>query len=108
MNYLKKIGIKVKLFILFLFSIISFLIYLSISGKMKAKDKVKHDLAVMEAEIKLAELEKDSVEKVKKIEKLKESEAVIKEKIKVLEEMEFSGKEVSLEELDNFFDKRGL
>lgn len=108
MQFLKKIGIKVKLFFLFILGIISFILYLNISGKLKAKDKVKHDLAVLESEIKLAELEKDSEEKTVKIEMLKKDEIIVKEKIKVLEEMEFEGKEVSLEELDDFFDSRGL
>ena len=107
MNFLTKMSLEFKLFLGFIASMASMALFFFIRGKLRARDKMNFELKKLESELKIVELEKDSVNKEKELSVLKEREILIREKLKVLDEMEkVQGKEVSLEELDDFFDKR--
>lgn len=109
MKFLNKISTQVKIFFGALIGIISFIGFLFIKQKIKLKDEMKYKLEKLKSDINLANLEADSEQKKQKIESLKKEEILIREKIKYIEEKEIVEKrEVSLQELDDFFKKRGF
>jgi predicted Holliday junction resolvase-like endonuclease len=104
----KKIGLQTKAILGFIIFLISLYFFYTIRGKVRAKEHINYELSKVQSEIEIAHLEDDSVEKTTKIEELSKTEEQIREKIKYIKEQEVKGKEVSLEELDKFFDKRGF
>ena len=106
MNFLKKIGIKIKLIFLAILSAVGFIFYFSIRSKIRIKDQLDYELSRLRSELELSELKEDSKENLEKISGLKEQEKLIKEKIKFIKRKESSGGDVSLEELDSFFKDR--
>lgn len=109
MNWLKKIGIEIKFIAGALIGLLGFVLFFFIREKIRARDKLQFELKRLESELKIAELERDSKEKEKKIEVLKGEESSIREKIKVLEDFEYEqDTEVSADELDKFFKDRGF
>ena len=109
MDFWKKISTKIKLIIAAIVSALGFVLFFFVREKIRAKDKMKYELAKVESELKIIHLESDSQEKKEKINKLKQEESLIREKIKYLENIEVKeNREVSIEELDAFFDKRGF
>jgi len=109
MEFLKKIGTKIKVAFGVVIGLLGFVVFFFIREKIRARDKMNYELTKLESELKIAELEVDSEEKITKITELKEKESVIREKIKVLKEMEIDrGRDISLKELDAFFDSRGF
>ena len=109
MEFLKKISLKVKVIFGVILGALGFVLFFFIREKMRAKDKLEYELSRVESELQIAHAEEDSEEKMKNVKELKGKETLIREKIKFLKEKEFEeGREVSLEELDAFFDNRGL
>lgn len=109
MDFWKKISTKVKLIIAAIASALGFGLFFFVREKIRAKDKMKYELSKVRSEIKLAHLEADSIEKKQKMNELRKEEILIREKIKYLEDIEIKeNREVSIEELDAFFDKRGF
>lgn len=109
MEFLKNLSLRVKLIIGSIVGIISFVLYLFVRQKIRARDKMEYELNKVKSEINLTHLEKDSKEKKIKLQQLEKEEKLIREKIKFIEEKEVAEKrDVSLEELDAFFDKRGF
>jgi len=109
MELLKKMSLKIKLAIGAIASVISFFLFFFIKSKMRTKDKMDYELSRTKSELEIVHLEEDSEEKLAKVAELENKESVIREKIKFLEEKEAEeGPDVSMEELDAFFDKRGL
>lgn len=112
MTFLKQLGQKIKVILGVLAGLFGFILFyiigVKVSEKIKAKDKMEYELARIESEKKITELQQNSEEKIIKLEELKAEEQVIREKIKVLQEYESQGQELSLEELDRFFDSRGF
>ena len=109
MGLWNKMSIKVKVVLGAIAGILSFLLFFFVRNQIRARDKMKYELSRVESELKVAHLEEDSADKIKKIEQLKSEEALIREKIEFLEEKEAEeGREVSIEELDAFFSNRGL
>lgn len=107
-NFLKKINIKLKLFLIFLGSILSVIFYLYFRNNLRLKQQFKYQLSKLKKEMELTELEKDSEEKILKIKDLKIQRKEIEDKIKIIEEKEISGKDISVEELENFFNERNF
>lgn len=105
----KTIGAKIKLVLGVIAGIFGFFLFFFVRQQIRAKEKVQYDLEKVTSEIELAKLETDSKERKKKIESLKEQEYLIREKIDYIEKVEtIEKREVSIEELDAFFDKRGF
>lgn len=108
MNFLKKVGLKIKIAAIFIFGILSMVLFFMIRSKMRAKDSLNYELSTLEHELKIAELDRDKDESLNKIEELKEKERIIKKKIKAIENNESEIGDASLEELDDFFKSRGF
>lgn len=108
MEFFKKIGLKFKVFFGILISAIGFISILFIGGKLNARSKLNYELDKVRREINMENLEKDYADKADKISILKAKEKDIRGKIKEVEDREFNGEEVSVDEIDEFFKKRGL
>lgn len=109
MDFWKKISTTVKVIIASIASVIGFVLFFFVREKIRAKDKMKYELSRIESELKITNLKADSEEKKEKISQLKKEESLIREKIKYLETVETKeNREVSVEELDAFFDRRGF
>lgn len=108
MDFLKKLGLKLQLFLLLVGGVLAAFIFLQVRGNIRLKKQMEYELSRVKKETELAELEKDGEEKKAKIESLKEREAEIVEKIKFIEEKEVKGEEVTVDELESFFSERGF
>jgi hypothetical protein len=109
MEFLKKISTKVKVIFGAIIGILGFFLLLVVRDKILAKEKMAYELSRVESELKITHLEENSVKKIKRLTNLRKEEALIREKILFLEEKEATeGREVSIEELDAFFNSRGL
>lgn len=108
MNFFKRMGLKLKLALGFAFAAITFVAYFIIRGKIRIKDQLEYELSRLKSEIEITNLEEKTEEAEKKIKNLKKDEKKIREKIAFIEERESKGEEVSLEDLDKFFDERGF
>ena len=108
MEFLKKIGLKIQLAFGAIVGIIGIVLFFFIKEKIKAKDHLEFELEKVKTEMEIARLDEKSEESIKKIEELTKEESKIRDKIRFIEEKEIKGEEVSIEELDKFFDKRGF
>lgn len=108
MEFLKSLSLKVKLFFATLASVLGTVLFFFVKSKIGAKEKMEFELEKVKKEIEIASLEEKEEEHVQNLNELKEKEVKIREKIKYIEEQEEVGHTVSLEELDKFFDDRGL
>lgn len=108
MEFLKKIGLKVQIFLILLGGVLAAFLFLYLRGNFRLKKQMEYELSKVRKETELAELEKDAEIKKEKIAGLKEREVEIEEKIKIIEEREIKGEEISLEELEDFFAERGF
>lgn len=106
---LEKINLTAKAIIGIIASIAAFFLFFFIRSKVSAKKEMAYRLEKVKSEIKIAELEAESDSKKEKLEELKKEEEQIRLKIKYIEEKESSeNRDVTLEELDDFFDSRGF
>lgn len=108
MEFLKKLGLKLQLFLILAGAVIATFLFFYVRGNLRLKKQMEYELSRVKKETELAELEKDSAEKEEKIAALKEREAEIIEKIKFIEEKEVRGEEITVEELKDFFSSRGF
>lgn len=108
MKFLKKISLKIKIAFGIILGVVSFILYALVRSKMKAKDKLDYELAKLKSEMEIAKLEEETEDNLIKLEELKQKEDTIRKKIAILEQEEFEGREVSVEELDQFFKDRGF
>jgi Tfp pilus assembly protein PilO len=108
MDFLKKVGLKIKVFFGVVLGLLGMVFFFFVKEKLSAKEELKYELDKVKTEIEIKKSEEETEESVKKLEELKVEEDKIREKIKIIEEREVKGqKELSLEELDKFFDERG-
>jgi cell division protein FtsB len=108
MKFLKKIGLKIQLFLLLAGGVLAAFLFLYFRGNFRLKKQMQYELDKVKKETELVELEKDTAEKLEKIETLKKREKHIEEKIKIIEEKEVKGEEIGLDELEDFFGDRGF
>jgi len=109
MEWFKKLNIKFKIAVGLIGMFIGMLLFMTAKRKFLAKDKLKFELARVTHESELAHLEKDAKAREKKLEVLREQKGAILRKIDVIEAQEVEiGREMSVEELDSFFDSRGF
>lgn len=104
MKFFKKLGLKAKAILIAILGVLGFILFFVIRGKIRSKEHLNYELSRLRNEIEVAHLEEKTEENLEKLEELKKQEAVIREKIKFIEEKEAEGiEDVSLEALDEFF-----
>ncbi len=109
MEFLKKLNIKFKVILGVIASIIGFFLFIFIEKKISAADKLKYELESVKKEIEIEKTKEKTQEKLKEIKELEKSAEMIRKKIETLEEFQsYEGKEVPVEELDDFFKGRGF
>lgn len=108
MNFLKKISIKIKIFLIIIGSIFAAMMYFYIRSNLRLKQQMEYALSKIKKETELANLEVDAEIKEKKILELKKQEDIIRNNIKIIEEKEAKGETITTEELASFFTKRGF
>jgi len=108
MEFFEKLSAKAKVVLGVIGSIIGFILLVVLGRKISAKSKLNHELEKVQREADMLGLEKDFEEKEEKLSSLRDKEIVLRDKIKEVEEREYKGEEVSVEEIDDFFKKRGL
>lgn len=103
MEFLKKISIQAKLIFGAIFGIIGTILFLVYSSKDVHAD-LEEEKKKADEEIK--KLEKEANISAGKVIELSKQEEVIRKDIEKLEKQSFTPKDVTNEELDNFFDER--
>ncbi len=106
-DFFKKLGIKTKIIFGVLVGIASLLLYGFLKKKQDPKDFIEYKINKVKSEMELAQLEKDGQIKIEKIESLKKDESELRKKLSELEKLT-PEERLSLEDLDEFFDKRGF
>jgi cell division protein FtsB len=84
------------------------ILFLFVRGKMRARDQLEYELQRVRYEMELAHLEEKTEASDQKIKELERQEETIKEKIRLVEEREIQGEELSVDELEDFFADRGF
>jgi hypothetical protein len=82
MEFLKKIGLKVKVAFGAIVGLLGIVLFFFVRSKMRAKDHLEFELDRVKAEMEIAQLDKTSEESLKKIEELRVEESKIREKIR--------------------------
>ena len=108
MKWFKKINIKIKFALFIIGSILTAILFFYLKTNLKFKKQMEYELAKVKKETELTYLKEDSKEKEEELKLLQEEEKLILEKIKYIEGKEVKGEEVSVEELEDFFAKRGF
>ena len=109
MDWLRGLSSKVKIIIGAIGFFIGLALFVIIKKKFLAKDKLNYELSKISHEIEIANLEKDFSAKENKLKILNESKDEILRKIDIIEAQEVEiGREMSVEELEGFFDSRGF
>jgi hypothetical protein len=108
MNLFKSISLKLKVMAGVLFSIFAFLSFVLIRGKLSAKSKLQYEIDRTKRDIEAIHLEKDYERSKWELRALEKKEELLREKLKEVEGREYSGEDVSTNEIDDFFKTRGL
>lgn len=116
MKFLKKIAdgflkikLKFQLLLIGLVGIIGLFLYIYFNGAQKVSKKdLQVKLAKTQKQTELAHLEADGNTKVAKIKELDQQEKDIRAKIEILEQHQSEGKDLTMVELEDFFNKRGF
>ena len=109
-EWIKGLGIKIKIFFVALFGIVGTILFFVVSKKANTKDILKLELKKVRKEIEIENAATEVNKNNEKLLDLEERAAKIKEEIAAITEVEEEEppKEVSNKELDDFFDNRGL
>ena len=107
-NWIKRLSLKTKLILVGIISFVGFIFFTLIQSKMNLKSSYKYQLSKLKSEIELKRLEGESDEIEQELLKLEEQEREVTSRIKIIEERELKGEDISIEELDKFFDERGF
>jgi hypothetical protein len=108
MKWFKKLSARAKVVLGVITSIFGFIFFVFVRGKLNAKSKLKHELDNVRRQTEMVNLEEDFEERERKLSSLRQKEKDLRKKIKEVEEREYKGEEVSVEEIDDFFKRRGL
>jgi hypothetical protein len=106
-DFFKKVSLKTKIFFSIIFSVIIFFLAVILRMKMSHKKMLEYELSKVRHNIELERLKKEEDVNLEKIKVLEEEENNILKKIKEIEKAELS-KDVTSDELDDFFDSRGF
>jgi hypothetical protein len=109
-EWIKGLGIKIKIFFVALFGIVGTILFFVINKKVNTKDILKLELKKVREEIKIENAATEVEKNNEKLLGLEERAAKIKEEIAAIAKAEDEEipKDISNEELDDFFDNRGL
>jgi recombinational DNA repair ATPase RecF len=108
-EWFKKLNIKFKIALGILSLFVAMFLFATVKRRFAAKDKLKYELSKNAHEIELAKLEVESEFKEQKLKELKSIENELEKKLEDVEKKEAEiGREMSVEELDSFFDSRGF
>ena len=106
-SFIKNLSAKVKLIIGGLIAFFGMILFFRTKSSFDAKKMLEYELKKLRSEIEI-EKSKEEVDKNNiAIGRLEEKEKIIRDKIKELDSLE-PGENISLEELDDFFDSRGF
>ncbi len=108
MTFFKKIWENIKWVAAGIAGIAGIVLFFFVRSKMRAKDHLEYELSRVRNEMEIAQLAEKTEESNRIIEELEKEETVLREKIRLVEEREIKGEEIPLEELDKFFEDRGL
>lgn len=109
MKVLKKLSLNIKIIFGVTAGILGFIFFSLFREKVRSKSQMKYELSRIKSELEIANLEEDSDDKLRKVNSLKQKEELIRQKIKDLEEKDtFEKREVTADELNDFFKDRGL
>ena len=106
-DFFKAIGLKTKVFLSIIFSIVVFFLIVIFKMKMSHRKMLEYELSKIRNTIELERLKDEESLNLEKINMLEKEEGDILKKIKEIEDIETSGS-VTNEELDKFFDERGF
>ena len=109
MEWFKKLNIKFKIALGVLGLFLGMFLFITLRKKFLAKDKLNYELAKNSHEIELTHLEKDEAAKRERLNTLQEEKEKILRQIDIVEAQEVElGREMSVEELEGFFNSRGF
>jgi len=108
MEFFKKLGLQIQIILIVVFGILAAFLFLYLRGNLRLKKQMEYRLNRVIKETELTQLEADSKEKEERLATLKAEEKSIREKIKIIEEKDSEGKELTLTELEDFFNERGF
>ncbi len=108
-EWFKKLNAKFKIAIGVFGVFVSMFLFLVLKQKFSAKSKLTYELSKNAHEIEIANLEKDEKLKQEKLSSLKDEKEKILRQIDIIEAQEVEiGREMSVEELEGFFNSRGF
>lgn len=109
-EWVKSLGVKVKVFFIALFGIVGTILFFLMNKNKNTKDILNLELKKVRKEIEIENAATEVEKNKEKLLDLEERAAKIKEEIAAIAEAEeeVPPKEVSNEELDDFFDGREL
>nr|BDD46254.1 hypothetical protein 86 [bacterium] len=109
MEWFKKLNIKFKMAFVVVGLFLAMFLFVTLKRRFTARSKLNFELARNTHEIELANLEADAKKKEEKLEALHKKEQDILRQLEAVEAKEAElGREMSVEELDSFFDSRGF
>lgn len=107
-KWFERLSLQAKIIITSITGFIAFAFYLFVQGKINLRSSFKYKLEKVRSDLKIKKLKKDEEQNAEEIKILEDKEKQILEKIKFVEEKEASGEEVTIEDLDKFFEERGF
>lgn len=109
MEWFRKLSIKFKIALGILGLFLGMFLFITLRKKFLAKDKLNYELAKNAHEIELTHLENDEAIKMTRLDELYAEKEQILRQIDIIESHEVEiGREMSVEELEGFFNSRGF
>ena len=105
---LKTVSVKWKLIVAAAIGVVGFLSVVFLRGNTNTKQSYKYKLAKVTHDLEVKRLEEKSDKNLQELNTLDKKKEVIKEQIAHIESKQLKGEDVTTEELDAFFDKRGF
>jgi len=107
-SFIKNIKTNISIALGLIAGLLGFFFLLLARNKMRSKDKINYELDRVRHEMYSVMLERNVDHKKEKIKSLAQEEELIREKIEYIEKKESEGyHDISMEELEDFFNKRG-
>ena len=105
---LKTISIKWKLIVAAIIGVVGFLSVVFLRAKTNTKQSYQYKLVKVTHDLEVKRLEEKSDKNLEELSALDKKKEVIKQQIAHIENKQLKGEDVTTEELDAFFDKRGF
>lgn len=108
MKLFRKLSIKLQLLLAIIGGLLTAFLFYYVRGNIRLKKQMEYELSKVRKETEIAALQEEGIQKEAQIAALQRKEAEILEKIRFIEEKEILGEEVSIDELEDFFARRGF